>query len=633
MVEELLGQRGDVREDVLLRFAVPGAEQVVGELRLVGAAAEDHAGADADGFRVGFLEVGDLGLLQQRVELGAAGGEGVVVLAGHLVFGIFLQVAEFLGELDGLLDRGEAHLDDIFELTLLLFLRVLGDEEFLLFGFGAGVLGLGEALDVRLDLGETGEEGLLGHLVEALAAHHRAGEVEDGLAVGLLAVGGDEDVRDELLVLDQFVGERDAGRGIGLEGLRVDRRQDGAEERGVDQATDDVGILLGIAVLDDPDDDRGAQFAGLKPLGETTGDGGGEFLVAEVRDGFGDELGGAALGAADVAVTEQVEGALGPVVAMVGAHEVEEAADLLGGVRDVQRDEGEVAFGAEGDDLGGRRADGLDVLDGGAEELVAVPDAAEDGGQVVALTGGLELLDLLGEIGGDLVEVGGGGGGAGLGSGAGGEFFEEDELTFEIRGAFVLGEEVFAEVLRGLEEGVEAALAFRDEDGAVLAEGGAALGPPGLEGGGAVLAGGQGGEKDTVEVGFEGVGGAFAGRVFGEEGLHDAGRVVGDQVGDLGLGGVGIGLGHDAVGIDDLDLAKEEGGVHGMGLLVLLGEVDGQALGGLVVGADDSDTPGLVEAEGRLTRGDQVDGGLQGVDFTTLWVGGLVAHCKSGFWA
>ena len=69
-----------------------------------------------------------------------------------------------------------------------------------------------------------------------------------------------------------------------------------------------------------------------------------------------------------------------------------------------------------------------------------------------------------------------------------------------------------------------------------------------------------------------------------------------------------------------------------MGLLVLLREIDDQALGRLVVGTDDADAPGLVEAEGRLTRGYQVDGGLEGVHFTTLWGQGLVAHCKSGFW-
>ena len=494
------------------------------------------------------------------------------------------------------------------------------------------MLGLGEALHVRLDLGEAGEEGLLRHLVEALAAHHGAGEVEDRLAVGLLAFGRGEDVRDQFLVLDEFVGQRDAGGRIGFERLGVDRREDRAEERRGDEAADDGGVLLGVAVLDDPDDHRGAEFAGLEPLGEARGDGLGEVLVAEVGDGFGDELGGAALGAADVAVTQEVEGAVGPAVAVVGAHEVQQAADLLGGVRDVEGDEREVALGAEGDDLGGGRADGLDVLDGGAEELVAVPDAAEDGGQVVALAGGLELLDLLEEVGGDLVEIGGGGGRAGLGGGGAGEFFEQHQLTFEVRGAFVLGEQVFAEVLRGFEEGVEAALALGDEDGAILTDGGAALGPPGLEGGGAILAGGQGGEVDAVEVGFEGVGGAFTGRVLGQEGLDHSGRIVGDEIGNLGLGGVGIGLGDQTVGVDELDLAEEEGGVHGVALLVLLREIDDQALGRLVVRTDDADAPGLVEAEGRLTSGHQVDGGLEGVHFTTLWGQGLVAHCKSGFW-
>jgi len=66
-----------------------------------------------------------------------------------------------------------------------------------------------------------------------------------------------------------------------------------------------------------------------------------------------------------------------------------------------------------------------------------------------------------------------------------------------------LGKEVFAEVNRGFEEGVVATLALGDEDGAVLAESGATLGPPSLEGGGAIFARGEGGEVDALEVGFE----------------------------------------------------------------------------------------------------------------------------------
>ena len=138
---------------------------------------------------------------------------------------------------------------------------------------------------------------------------------------------------------------------------------------------------------------------------------------------------------------------------------------------------------------------------------------------------------------------------------------------------------------------------------------------------------------DAVEVGLEGVGGALTLGVLGQEGLDDGGGVVGDLLGHLLLGFVGVGRGHEAVGIQDLDFAEEEGGVHDVALLALLGEVHGEALGGLIVTPDDADAPSLVEAEGGLTRADPVDGVLQGVVFYALWVGGLVAHCKKGFWA
>ncbi len=85
----------------------------------------------------------------------------------------------------------------------LFFLGVLGGEELLLLRFGTGVLRLGEALEMRLDFGKAVEEGL-DHFIGSLAAHHRPGEAEDGLAVGFLAVGEDQDVGDELLVLDEF---------------------------------------------------------------------------------------------------------------------------------------------------------------------------------------------------------------------------------------------------------------------------------------------------------------------------------------------------------------------------------------------------------------------------------------------
>jgi hypothetical protein len=86
----------------------------------------------------------------------------------------------------------------------------------------------------------------------------------------------------------------------------------------------------------------------------------------------------------------------GSVVAVVNAYELKHGADLLAGVRNVQRNENEVAFGAEDDDLRGGRAEGLDVLDGGAEELlVPVPDTTENGRQVIQLAEQFLMRELL----------------------------------------------------------------------------------------------------------------------------------------------------------------------------------------------------------------------------------------------
>ncbi len=320
------------------------------------------------------------------------------------------------------------------------------------------------------------------------------------------------------------------------------------------------------------------------------------------------------------------------MVAVVRADEVEEAADLLGRVRDAQGHLRKVVFVAEGDDVRGRRAEGFDGFHRGAEELVAVPDGAEHLREVgrAARTG--QAGDGLREVARHLGEVGFGGGGAGLGGRALGEFFEEGQLALEIGGEFVLGEEVFAEVDGGFEEGVVAALTFRDEDGAVLTESGATLGPPGLEGGRAILAGGEGSEVDALEVGFEGVGGAFPRGELGEEGFHQTGGVIGDEGCHLGLAFIGVGLGDQGVGVDDVDLAGEERGIDGMAFLGLFGEVDGEAVGRGVEGTDDADAPSLMEAESGLSFGYLGLGILQSVDFSTLWVGGLVAHCKKWFW-
>jgi hypothetical protein len=103
----------------------------------------------------------------------------------------------------GHLGQARLRLDNFLVAIPLYFLGVLGEEELLILRFKTGVSRLGEALKMWLDCGKAIEKDL-GHFIGSLAAHHRPGEAEDGLAVGFLAVSGDQDVGDVLLVLDEF---------------------------------------------------------------------------------------------------------------------------------------------------------------------------------------------------------------------------------------------------------------------------------------------------------------------------------------------------------------------------------------------------------------------------------------------
>ncbi len=137
---------------------------------------------------------------------------------------------------------------------------------------------------------------------------------------------------------------------------------------------------------------------------------------------------------------------------------------------------------------------------------------------------------------------------------------------------------------------------------------------------------------DALEVGFEGVRRAGSCGALVEEGLDDSGRVIGDHSGDFFLSVVSVSRCYGTIWVNNLNFTEKECGVHRVGFFILLGEVDREAFGSFVVGADDADTPGLVKAEGGLTRCYPVNGGLQRVNFTTLWVRDLVAHCKNWFW-
>src|SRR5690606_31878352 len=130
---------------------------------------------------------------------------------------------------------------------------------------------------------DAGEQGLFGEVLEALVEHEGVGEVAGGLGVG-----GGQEVGDEVGVVAEDFGQGDAAGAGGLEGLVVDGVEDGAEQTGGDEVVQELGELLGVAVLDDPEKDGGAQVLLDLPAFE----GGGEFLGVAVLDQEVDALGG-----------------------------------------------------------------------------------------------------------------------------------------------------------------------------------------------------------------------------------------------------------------------------------------------------------------------------------------------------
>ena len=281
--------------------------------------------ADADLLDGGVLEVGDPGAGELALELALLGHEDLLVLLGHLVLGVLAQVAVLAGRGDRLGVLGDLLGDDGLVLLALALEAVAGDEELLLLGLGVGG---DQRLDVREDLDEAGEERLLGQLLEALVQEEGVREV-----AGRLGVGGREQVGDQLGVVAQDVAERDAAGAGGLEGLVVDREEDGAQEPRGDQVVQQLGELLRVAVLDDPEEDRRAQvLLGLPAL-----EGGGEVVGVAVLDQEIDAL-GRELALGDL---EQVEDDVAALDRVGLLDQLEEAALELDG--DLLGDGGQVA--------------------------------------------------------------------------------------------------------------------------------------------------------------------------------------------------------------------------------------------------------------------------------------------------
>jgi hypothetical protein len=199
--------------------------------------------------------------------------------------------------------------DDVLVFGALPLVAVAGDEELLVARLGiAGDEGLegGEQLD------EAGEQRLLGELLEALVEEQGVGEV-----AGRLGVGGGEEVGNEVGIVAEGLGQRDAAGAGGLEGLVVDGEEDGAEEARGDELVQELGELLRVAVLDDPEQDGRAEVLLGLPAVERGGELVGLAVLHEEVDALGGEL---ALGG-----LEEGEDDLAPLEGMGVLDEVEEA--------------------------------------------------------------------------------------------------------------------------------------------------------------------------------------------------------------------------------------------------------------------------------------------------------------------
>ena len=184
-----------------------------------------------------------------------------VVLARHLVFGVFAQVAELARGFDCGLARGQLVLDDVLELFAARLQAPGGDEKPLFLRVGR--FRRNERLDAREDFYYAREYRLLRKVFKALVEQKRLGEVARGVGGGAF-----EHVPYEVLVVAERVGERDSrGRhhGFALEGLVVDGGKKSAQKVFADERRKNVLVGGRVAVFDYPQNDGPAQSLLFKP--------------------------------------------------------------------------------------------------------------------------------------------------------------------------------------------------------------------------------------------------------------------------------------------------------------------------------------------------------------------------------
>ena len=118
-----------------------------------------------------------------------------------------------------------------------------------------------------------------------MVQQQRLGEIAGDLEVRVV-----HEVGNEVGVLGKHFAERDAPVGRRQESLLVDRIQDRGEQAVRDEGTDDFRVLLGLAVLDDPDQHGAFEALGIQPIGELGGDEFAAVVLDEEVHALGGEL-------------------------------------------------------------------------------------------------------------------------------------------------------------------------------------------------------------------------------------------------------------------------------------------------------------------------------------------------------
>ena len=200
-----MAEGGFVSDDEVVGVAVPSAEHLVGGGLPVGQVLEGNDAAHANLVSGGLAEVGDTSTAEFFLELGLLRHEHRLVLLGHFVFGVLLEIAVLAGSGDGLGVLGNLFGNDLVVFRMAALVAFTGDQQRFFFALR---IGGHEGLDAGEDFDEASEQRLLGQFLEALVEHQGVGQI-----AGDLGIGRGEEVGDQVGVLAQDVGQRNSSSG------------------------------------------------------------------------------------------------------------------------------------------------------------------------------------------------------------------------------------------------------------------------------------------------------------------------------------------------------------------------------------------------------------------------------------